>query len=160
MMRPRWIAAGLALVGTAALAEAIAPSDVAFGDYGEIATSLSGAPGDPANGVRVMTTRSLGNCVACHQISALPDVPFPGEVGPSLDGAADRWDEASLRGIVANAKMTFPETVMPAFFKTGPYIRPGDAFTGKAAPAEGLPPLLTAQEVEDVVAYLMTLHEE
>ncbi len=160
MMRPKWIAVGLALVGTAALAEAISPTDVVYGDYGQIDSSLTGTPGDAANGVNVMTTRSLGNCVACHAVSALSDAPFQGNVGPSLDGAADRWDEASLRGIVANAKMTFPETVMPAFFKAGPYTRPGDAFTGKAAPENGLPPLLTAQEVEDVVAYLLTLHEE
>ena len=54
-----------------------------------------------------MAIRALGNCVACHAVSRMSDVPFQGEVGPSLDGAADRWDEAQLRGIVANAKMIF-----------------------------------------------------
>ena len=68
----------------------------------------------------------------------------------------ERWEEADLRGIVANAKMTFPDTMMPAFYKSEGYIRPGDAFTGKAG-TEPLEPLLTAQEVEDVVAYLMTV---
>ena len=75
-----------------------------------------------------------------------------------LDGVGDRWTEAELRGIVANAKITFPESMMPAFYKTSGYIRPGDAFTGKAG-TEPLPPLLTAQEIEDVVAYLMTITE-
>ena len=54
--------------------------------------------------------------------------------------------------------MTFDGTVMPSFYKTGPYIRPGDAFTGNAAEGE-LPPMLTAQQIEDVVAYLLTLKE-
>ena len=88
----------------------------------------------------------------------MPDVAFQGNVGPSLDGAADRWEEAQLRGIVSDAKMTFDGTVMPSFYKTGPYIRPGDAFTGNAAEGE-LPPMLTAQQIEDVVAYLLTLKE-
>ncbi|GAD57453.1 sulfur oxidation protein SoxX [Limimaricola cinnabarinus LL-001] len=55
--------------------------------------------------------------------------------------------------------MTFPGTIMPAFYKTTGFIRPGDGFTGKAG-TEPLDPLLTAQQVEDVVAYLMTLREE
>ena len=76
-----------------------------------------------------------------------------------LDGAGDRWTEADLRGIVSNAKKTFPGTMMPAYYKVDGYIRPGDAFTGKAA-EEPLPPLLSGQQVEDVVAFLMTLKEE
>ena len=56
--------------------------------------------------------------------------------------------------------MTYDGTVMPAFFKTTGYIRPGDAYTGKAAKTDPLPPLLTGQQIEDVVAYLMTLKEE
>ncbi|MDH5452562.1 MAG: c-type cytochrome, partial [Paracoccaceae bacterium] len=67
--------------------------------------------------------------------------------------------EAELRGIVANSKMTFEDSMMPSFYKTKGYIRPGDAFTGKAAEGDELPPLLTAQQIEDVVAYLMTLKE-
>ncbi len=64
--------------------------------------------------------------------------------------------KSELRGIVSNAKMMFDGTIMPSFYKTKGYIRPGDAFTGKAAEGE-LPPLLTAEQVEDVVAYLMTI---
>lgn len=102
--------------------------------------------------------KGAGNCIACHQVTALSDFPFHGTVGPSLDGVADRWGEADLRGIVANAKVMFPETVMPAFYKQNGYIRPGVEFTSK--PAEGdLPPMLSAQDVEDVVAFLLTLKE-
>ena len=106
-----------------------------------------------------MKTKSAGNCISCHEVSALEDAPFHGEIGPMLDGAGDRWSEAHLRGIVANAKMTFPGTMMPAYYKTKGFVRPGDAFTGNAA-EEPLPPLLTAQQIEDVVAFLMTLKEE
>lgn len=148
-------AMGLTLA-TPALPE-IAPKAVHFAE-GKVETSLSGAPGDPANGVKVMTTAALGNCVACHTIAALPDVQFPGDIAPPLDGVASRWSEAELRGIVANAKMTFDGSFMPAFYKTEGFIRPGDAYTGKAPEAE-LTPIMTAQEVEDVVAYLLTLKE-
>ena len=148
--------AGLAFVAGMATAQEVAPLDVAFDDYGSVAISLSGAAGDATNGIAVMTNRGKGNCIACHQVTALADYPFQGNVGPSLDGAASRWDEAQLHGIVANAKMTFPDSVMPSFYKGTGYIRPGDAFTGKAG-TEPLPSLLTAQEIEDVVAFLLTL---
>ena len=150
------IAAGI-LAGGTAVAEDADPTKVAFED-GAVAESLSGAPGDAAAGAKVMTTRSMGNCVACHQVTALESAPFHGNVGPSLDGAADRWDEAQLRGIVADAKKTFDGTVMPSFYKSTGYIRPGIEFTSKPA-TEPLPPLLTAQQVEDVVAFLKTLKE-
>ncbi len=107
-----------------------------------------------------MTTRGLGNCIACHEVTALLDFPFHGEVGPTLDGVADRWDEADLRGIVSNAKMMFDGTMMPAFYKKSGFIRPGNAYTGKAAKESDLSTLLTAQQIEDVVAYLMTLKEQ
>ena len=143
-------------VATVVYAE-VAPDDVAFGEYGQVEASLTGVPGDPAAGAEVLSNRGLGNCVACHQVSSL-EAAFQGNVGPSLDGVADRWAEADLRGILVNAKMTFPDTIMPAFYKVSGFIRPGDAFTGKAAEGE-LSPLLTAQQIEDTIAYLMTLTE-
>lgn len=145
-----------AMLATVAVAETVGPSAVTYGDYGQVEASLTGVPGDPENGKVIMTTRGKGNCIACHQVTELEDFPFHGEVGPSLDGVSERWEEADLRGIIANAKMVFPDTIMPAFYKGEGFVRPGDAFTGKAG-AEPLAPLLTAQEVEDVVAYLMTI---
>ena len=134
-----------------------APHDVAYQE-GAVAVSLTGTPGNVEEGIKVMTTASLGNCVACHTIEAMPDVQFPGNIGPPLDGAADRYTEAQLRGIVANAKMTFEGSFMPAFYKTEGFIRPGGGYTGKA-PEGDLPPILTGQQIEDIVAYLMTLKE-
>nr|WP_319246622.1 sulfur oxidation c-type cytochrome SoxX [uncultured Celeribacter sp.] len=157
MKRIAPIFVALGLVAGAAGAE-ISPGDVQF-EEGAVAQSLTGTPGDAVEGRRIMTTKSLGNCVSCHAADAYADVPFHGEVGPWLDGAGSRWSEAELRGLVVNAKHTFEGTVMPAFYKTSGYIRPGDAYTGKAAPAD-LPPILSAQQIEDVVAYLMTLKDE
>ncbi|MBV0912771.1 sulfur oxidation c-type cytochrome SoxX [Anianabacter salinae] len=135
---------------------AIAPTAVAFTD-GAVEMSLSGQPGDPAAG-RILMNKGSGNCVACHQVTDLPEYAFQGEIGPILDGVADRWSEAELRGIVTNAKIMFPDSMMPSFYKTEGFIRPGNKFTGKAAEGE-VAPLLTAQQVEDVVAYLMTLKD-
>lgn len=149
-------AIALALAALPAAAET-APGAIAF-DGGAIAASLTGAPGDAAAGAKIMTTNALGNCVACHELAAMPDVQFQGNIGPALDGAADRWTEAELRGLVVNAKLTFEGTMMPAFYKTDGFIRPGNGYTGKA-PEGALSPVLTAQQVEDVVAYLLTLKE-
>lgn len=157
MTRQHWFVLAMAMVVASPAGSETAPSAVAYQE-GAIAASLTGAPGDAANGKKVMTTAALGNCVACHTIGAMPEVPFHGDIGPALDGAADRWTEEQLRGLVANAKMTFDGTFMPAFYKTEGYIRPGAAYSGKA-PDGPLPPILSAQQVEDVVAYLLTLKE-
>lgn len=142
--------AAVAIAG-AASAGTVAPGDVEFED-GAVAASLSGAAGDAAAGRNWFADRKLGNCLACHENSDRDDQSFHGEVGPPLDGVADRWSEDELRGIVANAKMMFDGTIMPAFYKDSGYNRPLDAFEGKT--------ILSAQQVEDVVAYLMTLKEE
>ena len=142
----------------AAVADVVAPGDVQFDEYGAVAESLTGQPGDIEGGIKVMTNRGLGNCVACHQVTALNDAPFHGNVGPSLDGVADRWGEAELRGILVNAKKTYEGTVMPAYYRVDGFTRPGNAYTGKAAD-DSFGPLLTAQQIEDVVAFLGTLKE-
>lgn len=152
-----WAACAVASFAAAHAIAEIAPTAVAFDETGAVATSLTGTPGNPEEGAKIASSRPLGNCVACHQVSALT-ADFQGDIAPALDGAADRWSEAQLRGIVIDAKHTFPDTMMPGLYKTGPFIRPGDAFTGKAAPAD-LAPILNAQQVEDVVAFLMTLKE-
>ncbi|WP_299351366.1 sulfur oxidation c-type cytochrome SoxX [uncultured Shimia sp.] len=137
----------------------VAPADVTFTEDGAVQASLSGMAGDPTNGAKIMKTKSQGNCIACHEVTALNDAPFHGEVGPMLDGVADRWNEAELRGILSDAKRTYDGTVMPAYYKVDGFTRPGKAYTGKA-PDGPLDPLLSAQEIEDVVAFLMTLKDE
>ena len=156
MKRQIMLAAGLVLAATSLQADVIAPNDVVANEYGEIAASLTGQPGDPKRGAEIMASRGAGNCLACHQVSALDEYAWHGAFGPSLDGVGARWDEAGLRGLIVNADTMFPQSIMPSFYRVSGYIRPGDAFTGKAAQGE-LSPLLAAQDVEDVVAYLMTL---
>lgn len=156
MRLARNLAFGLVAALGAGMAQAaeIAPGDVVFRD-GAVETPLTDQPGDPARGREVFSQRSQGNCIACHAVSSLSDVPWHGEIGPPLDGVAERWSEAELRGIVANAKIMFPDSMMPSFYKVTGFIRPGDGFTAK--PAKEIKPLLTAQQIEDVVAFLKTL---
>lgn len=140
---------GLLTAGVA-MADAVSPADVKFDD-GAVATSLTGQPGDPVKGKEWAVARKLGNCLACHVNSDASSESFHGEIGPPLDGVADRWSEAELRGMVTNSKKMFEGTIMPAFYKDAGYNRPLEKFAGKT--------ILNAQQVEDVVAYLLTLKE-
>ena len=144
------VAAFAVLTASAAAAGEIKPMEVAFAD-GIVEASLTGQAGDAGEGRKVFMNRKLGNCLACHENSDMPEQPFHGEVGPMLDGAGDRWSEGELRGIVSNAKQMFPDTIMPAFYIDAGYTRPLEKFDGKS--------ILSAQQVEDVVAYLLTLKE-
>lgn len=135
----------------AANAGEIAPSDVAYSD-GAVEMALTDTAGDPVNGRKVFMNRKLGNCLACHVNSEIPEQPFHGEVGPEMNGVADRWEVSELRGIVANSKMMFEDTIMPSFYNVSGYNRTLEKFDGKS--------ILSAQQVEDVVAYLQTLKEE
>ena len=120
-------------------------------DSTSIPAALTGAPGDPAAGAKAIAGRSLGNCLACHAISKLADEPFHGDVGPSLDGVASRYTPAELRLQIVNNKIVNPDSVMPGFFTTGDLVGVRKQFEGKT--------ILTAQQVEDVVAFLSTLKE-
>lgn len=148
MKRILILAAATAFGATAVTAETLAPMQVSFSD-GAVEQSLTGTAGDPAEGRKVFANRKLGNCLACHKNEDMSEQGFHGEVGPALDGAADRWSAAELRGIVSNAKMMFPDTIMPAFYVDSGFTRPLKKFEGKS--------ILTAQQVEDVVTYLQTL---
>ena len=113
-----------------------------------IVKSLTGTSGDPANGKKVVIDLKRGNCLACH-VMPIPEQPFHGDVGPSLVGIANRYNEGQLRLRVVNAKVFNSLSVMPPFYKAEGFNRVLKEFQGKT--------ILTAQEVEDVVAYLMTL---
>ena len=130
-------------------ADVIAPADVQVTKL-SISESLSGKAGDPEEGRKVFADRSLGNCLACHANSDLSEQQFHGEVGPALDGVATRWQPEQLRTIVVNSKLVFTDlTIMPSFYSldVGKNVR--EDLVGET--------ILTAQQVEDVVAYLSTL---
>jgi sulfur-oxidizing protein SoxX len=141
---------GLWLIATSSFAGNIPPNSVVFKD-GAVLASLIGGSGDPVEGRKTFINRKLGNCLACHVNANASDQSFHGEVGPSLDGVADRWEEADLRGLVINSKMMNEGTIMPAFYSLEIGVRPLKKFNGKT--------ILNAQQVEDIVAYLLTLKE-
>lgn len=142
------LCAAMAVVGTAS-AETLVSYTVV--DDFSIPESLTGTPGDAVKGREVAIDRRLGNCLACH-VMPIPEQPFHGETGPDLAGVADRYTEGELRLRVVDSKAINPYTMMPAFYRVEGFYRVMERFSGK--------PILTAQEVEDVVAYLMTLKEE
>lgn len=152
MLLRSFIAVTATLISTSVIAGDISPTDVSFGDYGEISASLTGVAGDPVAGKKVSTNRKLGNCLACHVNDDASSQSFHGEVGPELNGAGSRWSEEELRGIVTNSKNTFEGTIMPAFYSTENGVKTLKKFVGKT--------ILSAQQVEDVVAYILTLKEE
>lgn len=129
----------------------VAPMDVKFTDDG-VSASLTGAAGDAVKGRAVFSNRKQGNCLACHVNAEQKEHSFHGEVGPTLDGVADRYSEAELRAIVINSKKALTdETIMPGFYSLDLGVRVNKKFTEKT--------ILTAEQVEDVVAYLATLKE-
>ncbi len=140
-----------ALAATTAGAETVAPDSIPIVDM-ELGRSLTGGQGDAIVGRETFADRKKGNCLACHANADLSDQLFHGEVGPPLDGAGDRWSETELRAIVANSKDVFGEqTIMPGFYTLKVGINVTDEHVGKT--------ILSAQEVEDIVAYLLTLKE-
>lgn len=116
---------------------------------GGIAASLTGRAGDPQRGRDVVANRQLGNCLACHAISALSSEPYHGNIGPALDGIASRLSEAELRLRVVDPTKLNPDTLMPPFYRVDGLNKVMRQFQGK--------PILNADQVEDVVAFLETL---
>jgi len=102
--------------------------------------------GNAENGRKIVINRKQGNCLACHAISSLDNQPFHGEVGPSLDGVAERYSDAEMRLIVVDPKQVFDGTIMPAFYKKEGLVRVNKKFKDKT--------ILSAQQIEDVIAFL------
>lgn len=140
----------LATVGGGACAGEVAPEAVVFSDGLTVEAPLTGEPGDGFRGLQVFIDRKRGNCVACHTNFDVAAMQFLGEIGPSLDWVGERWSRAELRAILVDPKRVFgARTIMPAFYTGRGGFRTAEEFVGK--------PILTAQEVEDVVAYLSEL---
>ena len=145
------ISAGIVAGMTAASAEAVAPDMVMIEDM-TVGKSLTGQAGNADEGRKVFASRKLGNCLACHANADLKTELFHGQVGPPLDGAADRWEEPQLRAILVNSKMVFGEqTIMPSFYRIYNDQRTQEKFHDKT--------ILSAEQIEDIIAYLKTLKE-
>lgn len=143
-------ALSLAFSATAPLAgDAADPVDYEVVDYA-IPEPLTSEPGDPERGRAVAIDRQLGNCLSCHTMP-IPEQAFHGETGPDLRGVGDRYTVPQLRLQVVDAHAINPDSMMPAFYAVAGRHRVAEAFEGK--------PIIDAQQVEDVVAYLATLKE-
>ncbi len=118
---------------------------------GAIPEPLTEQPGDSERGRRIILDRDGGDCVICH-VMPLPKREFHGNVGPPLDGIGSRVTAGRIRLRMVDPKTITPETVMPAYYKVEGLHRVLDRYRGK--------PILTAQQVEDVIAYLLTLTQE
>lgn len=115
-----------------------------------IPKSLTGSPGDPVRGRAVLVKRE-STCLLCHS-GPFPDQRFQGNLSPDLTGVGSRWSEGELRLRMVDAAHLNPETIMPSFYKIEGLTRVAPNLRGK--------PVLTAEEIEDVVAFLTTLKDE
>jgi sulfur-oxidizing protein SoxX len=114
-----------------------------------IPESLTGAPGDAVRGRALVLERS-STCILCHS-GPFPEEKFQGDLAPSLAGAGGRWSAGQLRLRLVEASRLNPATIMPSYYRVDGLDRVGAAWRGK--------PILTAEQIEDIVAYLATLRE-
>ncbi len=145
------VIAGTLLVSSVAIGADTAPDKVMFmEDNSKIEASLTGGAGDAVAGRKTFSNRKLGNCLACHVNSEMKEHSFHGAIGPSLDGVSERYNAAELRAIMVDSKKALSEeTMMPGFYSLALGIRVAGKFKDKT--------ILSAQQVEDVLAYLQTL---
>jgi len=115
-----------------------------------IPASLTGTPGDAARGEKIVTNRQVGLCLLCHS-GPYPQERFQGTMAPDLKGAGVRSTEGRLRLRIVDAARINPETIMPPYYRLDGLARVAPGFRGK--------PILSAEQIEDVVAYLMTLRD-
>src|SRR5512132_4319500 len=115
-----------------------------------IPASLTGAKGDAARGRAIVTDRFVGLCLLCHS-GPFPEERFQGTIGPDLKGAGARWSEGQLRLRIVDSTRLNPDSIMPPYYRVDGLTRVAPAFLGK--------PVLSADQIEDVVAYLTTLRD-
>jgi L-cysteine S-thiosulfotransferase len=144
------VAAGLAalLTLTGAVAQEELRSYTIAGDA--IPASLTGAAGDPVRGRAVVIDRRLGACLLCHT-GPFAEEKFQGTLAPDLSGAGSRWSEGQLRLRLVDPTRLNPDTIMPPYYRVAGLTRVGLTWRGK--------PILTAEEIEDVIAFLVTLRD-
>jgi sulfur-oxidizing protein SoxX len=144
------------LLPTAFCNLALAAGDEPYYDWSaenlSIASPIGGKRGDAERGRELSFDRSKGNCIACHALP-VPEAEFPGEIGPSLAGVGERLSEGQIRLRVVDPKQVNPETIMPGFYRHPKHFNHvKKKYRGRT--------LLSAQEIEDLVAYLVTLKQE
>jgi sulfur-oxidizing protein SoxX len=138
----------------AGLADALAGAQNALTQFSivgdAIPVALTFAGGDPERGRAIVMNRQLGFCLLCHS-GPFPEEPFQGTIGPDLRGAGTRWTEGQLRLRIVDSRQITPSTIMPAYYRTENLTRVAPSFRGK--------PILSAEQIEDVVAFLASLRD-
>jgi len=125
------------------------PPVVRFSVVGDgIPQRLSPLPGNAERGRALLVERAAANCVLCHAVPD-PRLPVAGNVGPSLAGVGARLSVAQLRLRIADIERVKPDAVMPSYYRVEALDRVAGEYRGK--------PVLDAQQVEDLVAYLQAL---
>ena len=114
-----------------------------------IPESLTKARGDATRGRALVVERS-STCILYHS-GPFPEQKFQGDLAPNLSGSGKRWSEGQLRLRLVDASRLNAETIMPAYYRTDGLNRVGSAWRGK--------PILSAEQIEDILAYLVTLRE-
>jgi L-cysteine S-thiosulfotransferase len=114
-----------------------------------IPESLTGAGGDPARG-RALVLERTSTCILCHS-GPFPEEKFQGDLAPNLAGSGTRWSVSQLRLRLVDASRLNPATIMPSYYRVDGLERVAPAWRGK--------PILDAEQIEDIVAYLATLRE-
>jgi sulfur-oxidizing protein SoxX len=137
------------LLAMAMPAMARAQSAMVTGDA--VVQSLTGSAGDPARGRAIIADRQKGFCLLCHG-GPFPEEPLQGNLAPSLAGAGSRWNEGQLRLRLMDNKRVNPESIMPAYHRIEGLNRVGAIWRDR--------PILSAAEIEDVLAFLMGLKAE
>ncbi|MDO9502747.1 sulfur oxidation c-type cytochrome SoxX [Falsiroseomonas sp.] len=115
-----------------------------------IEAPLDGLAGDAARGAAVTRNRATANCLICHSI---PDTreQFMGDIGPPLAGVGSRLSQGQIRLRLVDPTRLNPGAVMPPYHRIAGLTRVDERYRGQ--------PVLTAQEIEDVVAFLATLKD-
>lgn len=131
---------------------ALPAAAAAFEVVGDAITApLTDVPGDPVRGRAVVAGRQVGTCVLCHA-GPFPEERLPATIAPDLRGVADRLSPGQIRLRLVDPRRVNPDTVMPPYFSQEDLVRVGRPWQGRTA--------LSAQQIEDAVAFLMTLKEE
>jgi sulfur-oxidizing protein SoxX len=141
-----WLAAAVFALPAAANAQDLRTYAV-VGDA--IPQSLTGMPGDAARG-RALVVDRASTCILCHS-GPFPEMKFHGDLSPNLTGVGGRWSEGQLRLRLVDASRLNPVTIMPSYYRVDGLDRVGPTWRGK--------PMLSAEQIEDIVAYLATLRE-
>ena len=141
-----WLAALTFTLASAAGAQGLRPYTVVAD---AIPDSLTGARGDIARG-RALVVDRTSTCILCHS-GPFPELKFQGDLAPDLAGAGSRWSEGQLRLRLVDPSRLNPATIMPSYYRIEGLERVGVAWRGK--------PILSAEQIEDIVAYLATLRE-